>query len=684
MLRIVELPQAYQEGDYPVRSDVVALVKANNHEELNKVVVSCNTKGEPVIFFEDAEWNIRHYFQQNSIHKHTFSFSEFNHSPQLTIELKMVVYGWLFHKSSFRSTPAKPSTLIERFSKLKLVYRYLKAKRMSSITDILNNSTEWLKFESFLSEKNYSQRTLHNIFNSVNHVLALQGWLKIKNGSKKFNPVSRGNKISDLTSQQTLAIPERLADEIFGTAIEMVEEAYPYRREIAKTEQALQDNYLEGKALLESKIESGAITWLTDNTGSIKDTHRFAQEILKLSPESHKTIVKRYLHDFSLRYLSKHKPFNTYYNLLITACYICCGAFSGMRDSELSELTSDSYFTDEFDGRVFHILQSWTFKMGQKKTTWVTAPVSGKAIQLVSVLTESWRNEYNLCSGNPTQVIWLSRIRRSRPPAFSNWHNRLRNFCKQFNIKVTESDYQECMDSNPNSFRKIQKTIKQGELWPLSPHQFRRSLAFYTIRHRLGTTVALKQQYKHLYLQMTEWYTEGGTVARLKNLAVDNQLQELLDNTKLEETTNKIFSFVHSEGTLSGSHGKAIVAMRSDIPHIYSSWDIIYQAVKSGLLTLHGTLHSYCKNGYNCDMDGVINPAFCVNCSDGGSIIDEENAKWWKQKHYTLTEYLSSALSVSPSVYSHCITQIRAAESVMKDFGMTFSIYKHPVEIVEL
>lgn len=109
---------------------------------------------------------------------------------------------------------------------------------------------------------------------------------------------------------------------------------------------------------------------------------------------------------------------------------------------------------------------------------------------------------------------------------------------------------------------------------------------------------------------MTEWYTEGGTVARLNNLVIDDKLQGFLDTIKLEETTNKIFNFVHSDKPLSGSHGKAIVAMRDNVPHIYGSWDIIYQSVKNGTLSLHGTLHSYCKNGYNCDMDGVINPAF--------------------------------------------------------------------------
>ena len=62
------------------------------------------------------------------------------------------------------------------------------------------------------------------------------------------------------------------------------------------------------------------------------------------------------------------------------------------------------------------------------------------------------------------------------------------------------------------------KNVEVGQPWALSTHQFRRTLAFYCIKNRLGTLVALKQQFKHLYLAMTEWYTNGGKLAssRLK------------------------------------------------------------------------------------------------------------------------------------------------------------------------
>ncbi|MDI7263733.1 hypothetical protein QLY38_16305 [Cronobacter sakazakii] len=684
MATAIQLPLELMKHNHAEKDNVVELARLENWERLNQTIVSTDTEGNPVVTFGDSVWDIRHYFSQSKVDKHTFSFLEFRDSSELTIELKLIVYGWLFHKSSVRSKPAKPSSLIDRFSKLKKIYRHLQKNNHRSLIKLTSNKVEWNEFEKSLIQGDLSQRYLDGMFVALNHVLSLQEWLKIDFQLAKLQSVTLGRKLSNKVSQQTLSIPERIADEIYGTAIELVENAYCYRKELALAEKLIQQNYLEAKSIVDSKIQTGVWNWLTDISGEIADYHRYAQEIYKLMPHSAECIIAKNIKNTTILSQIKKHTFKHYYSILISASYICCGAFSGMRHSELGEITSSSYFMENFDGRSFHMLQSKTFKMGEKSTTWVAAPIAKKAIELASELTKEWRLERaNASSKLATDVIWLSRFHRSKIPSFANWTFKLKNFCKQFNINVNPSDFKECVESNPNSSLKIREVVQVGKPWPLAPHQFRRSLAFYTIKHRLGTTISLKQQYKHLYLQMTEWYTEGGTLARLKDLTIDNKLQEILYTTKHEEMTNKIFNFVHSDKPLSGSHGKAIVAMRGNVPHMYSSWDIIYQSVKNGNLSLHGTLHSYCKNGYNCDMDGVINPAFCVDCSSGSSIIDEENAKWWQTKHRELTAYLAVNTSVSISIYSHCITQIRAAELVMRDFGMSFVEYKHQVEVTE-
>ncbi|WP_200885559.1 hypothetical protein [Xenorhabdus nematophila] len=125
---------------------------------------------------------------------------------------------------------------------------------------------------------------------------------------------------------------------------------------------------------------------------------------------------------------------------------------------------------------------------------------------------------------------------------------------------------------------------------------------------------------------MSEWYSNGAIESRLQDIKVDSELINLLNEVKLEQTTAHFDKWFNGDEKLTGSFGKAIVAMRDDKPVIYSNWDSLYRLVKEKRLTLHGTLHSYCKNGYECDMDGVINAAFCVDCRGGGSVVDDKKS----------------------------------------------------------
>ncbi|SON51134.1 hypothetical protein [Vibrio tapetis] len=488
--------------------------------------------------------------------------------------------------------------------------------------------------------------------------------------------------MSNREPQQTLVIPERLCNEIYGKAIKLVEEAIPYKQLIADTEHALQENYLQGKRTLEEKMRQGHTFTFMANNGEI-DVHKFATAVKDTQPKKPKDILAPL--SKKVTHLKHGEDFRRYLGQLINACYIICGGFSGMRESELNKLTPNSYYKDTFKGRDYHLLQSHTFKLGEKRETWVTAPISRQAIELISVLTKKWRQKAKFPSEKYANSLWVNQCYRSKPPVLiTDWSERLRRFCRQFNFVVTEDDYQECAKSNPRSIERINKNVKVGQPWPLASHQFRRTLAFYCIKNRLGTLVSLKQQFKHTYPVMTEWYTNGGKLASLRDLMVDQKVQKALNDINAETTANKIFKQWHSDEKLSGTHGKAIIKMRGDVPTIYSSWDVIYKAVKEGKLTLHGSMHSYCKSGYDCDMDGVVTPQFCVDCGSGSSIIDEQQAKWWQKKHLSLVAYMKSDEDISVSEQSHYITQVRAAENVMRDFDMPFVPFEPDLKVTNL
>lgn len=659
--------------------DIITLIKIQDWEALNDVVVCRNINGEVTARFGQNKWDLLPYSKKKS--KRYINFAYLDNLPELQLELKLITFGWLFYKNIVGAAP-KFSTVEQRVYKIGAAYRYLKSVNAKSLS-YLSHPKRFEAFKSELENQNYSQRNLELIFVSINKATELEPWLEFSFGfTKKIAGVTLSKTLSEKTAQQTLVIPERLADFIYGKAIKLVEDALPHKKLIAETELRLQKNYIAAKVALDNKIKNGSKFACVNTKGEIIDNRKYLTAIANNHPQELSTITAPLSNLIPDIKITNCDDFRRYYGQLITACYIVCGAFSGMRDSELDKLTPDSYYKDSFKDRDFHLLQSGTFKLGEKKETWVVAPIAEQAIELAAELTKAWRELTDYPHSNFPNTLWCNRVLRSRRPnLIIDWPDRLKRFCKHFDCMVTEQDYQECIQSNPNSMNKIKGCVIVGQPWPLASHQFRRTLAYYAIKHRLGTKLAIKQQFKHLRLSMTEWYTNGGQLASLLELSIDPRVQQALETANAEMVANKIFKQWHSNESLSGSFGKTIVKMRNDIPHIYSSWETIYEAVKKGLLTLHGTAHSYCKNGYDCDMDGVVMPQFCVDCSSQGSIITEEQAKWWQKKHHSLVSYMKLEKDASVTEKSHFITQIRAAESVMNDFNMPFEPFEPDLRI---
>ncbi|EJE4185988.1 TPA: hypothetical protein N2903_000604 [Vibrio parahaemolyticus] len=661
--------------------DIVTLYHQGRFEELDAVVICKDRNGNVTATFGQSNWDCFPFSRKKE--RNNLNFSSLDAAPQLQRELKIFTVGWLFNVSPKGRKALRFTGVHARLKDIKKVYSFLMEQNKTSLA-ALSSASLRISLDNTLQEEGYAQQSLEKTFVAINGVIGDSGWHNIPLGIELIRSNKEAQRLSDKDSQQTFVIPERLCHAIYGKAIALIEEALPHAQLLADTESALQDNYIAGKKVLDSKIQQGFNYTFANDDGSI-DSSKYARAISDNLPHEPRSFILPLVDKLPNIPLNNAIEFQRYLGQLITASYIVCGGFSGMRDSELDKLTPNSYYNDTLSGRVHHMLQSHTFKLGEKRETWVTAASSKTAIDLMTVLTKRWRSEITYPDEKYANSLWVNQGARSVPPKLiTKWNERLQRFCKQFDFIVTKEDYQECLTSNPRSLNKVKEIVIIGKPWPMSTHQFRRTLAFYCVKNRLGTLVALKQQFKHLYLSMTEWYTNGGKLASLHDLKVDTQIQQALEEINAETTANKIFKQWHSDETLSGTHGKAIMKMRGDVPTIYSSWDVIYKAVKEGKLTLHGSMHSYCKSGYDCDMDGIVMPQFCVDCGSGSSIVDEEQARWWQKKHRSLVAYMESGEEISVSEHSHYVTQVRAAEKVMADFEMSFTPYEPDLKVANL
>ncbi|WP_314921799.1 hypothetical protein [Aeromonas piscicola] len=702
---VLKLPSDYPIEYAPAAQDVVQLAATHNWDLLNQVPVCTDLYGKVIAQFGQLEWNCSAFSSEIGLHKSKwqFDFRFLANSPRLMLQAKLVSYGWLYHVGHRSGHKCKLSTLASRVNfQLKRIMSFLQQQGSDDLCD-LNIPYVWDLWEQDLKRAQLSSRSIELTFNVLLALDRLGDWLPFRLTLPTINFKQLAVKLAAEGKKQPnqfLVIPETLVDIIYGESVNLVEQVWPHRAALAQLERDLQANYAAGRAVADHKIALKHWTPQHDANGKL-DTNWYSSAINRAAPKTQTAIVINALVDTGLlpEGTVPYNWFAAWRNKLQAACFVCCSSFSGMRVSEVFELRQDSFCTYTVGGKVFHAVRAATHKLaaGKKRDEWLCSPVVEKAIEVAMELSASQREQLQQlaqCSGDHghahtlramSDCLWLIQGNRSQPPRVQSragWNKRLQLYTKHLGAIIDEKALAECRLLNPRSHGTIATKVKIGETWPLSTHQFRRTFASFAVRYHLAHPIALKQQLKHLALRMSEWYCNGGIEARLEDIQVDSEITTALNEAKIEYTTTTYDRWYNSDERLSGGYGKTVVAMRNNKPVIYSSWENLLRLVKEMRLTLHGTLHSYCSNGYECDMAGVVNPAFCVECS--GSVIDADKAQWWKMTHTRLTAYLHEQFTVSLGEYSHFITQIRAAENVMRDHQIDYVAYKHPVEITNL
>ena len=668
----LKLSTDFPSDQLPGTADVPALIKGECWDELNHVPVCVDRYGQACCRFGDTTWDCTPYMVGQCETKpfRQLSFEYLADHPVLLLQAKLIVYGWLFHVGHCNGKHVKLITVCKRFNiNLKKTLLFLLSHGLFDLTELVKPSI-WTSYLSHLEQQSLSRGTLDNIFSALKAIAYLNDWLPFEFRLPEL-PKHLGKKLAPVHKQeyqQFLALPQRLANQIYGAAIQQVEHAWEYKDVLIELEEILQANFKSKKK------------------------------------EPQNVFIRDYLQDTGLLpdgQLDRYWYIN-FTSHLKAACLICCGAFTGMRISELFELRGDSYFTREINGQVFPVVRSSTFKLvsgGKKYEEWLCSPVVEKAIELAVALSAPQKKQLQALADQTHQegqheaadryreisdCLWLTQHHRGSPPKIiqrSKWGRRLTRFCRSIGAIVNEADLAEFRLLNPFDNGAVDRLVV-GQPLRLTPHILRRTFAVIAIRHNLCHTLALKQQFKHLSDRMARWYGNGADLAKTQDVMIDTELQQMIDDAKTEHTATQYHRFWNSDELLAGGEGNAIMTMRDNKPVIYSSWDHIYELVKSGQLVLSGTMHSYCKAGYACKQEGVVNPGFAATCEN--SIITPEQGQWWKNKYKIFVDYMQERQKrndLSPNEYSYCVVQLKAAEQVLTDLKIPYEPYRNLINL---
>ncbi|MBF4269878.1 integrase, partial [Vibrio anguillarum] len=116
--------------------NIVQLYSDRRYKKLDNVVVTKNFDGSPNSYFGDEEWDFRAYLDARIVYKKRIVFSKiFN--DDLAREMKLICFSWLYIAGHHRKGAViKPSTLIARFSKLSVIYKFIDMQGFHSINSL--------------------------------------------------------------------------------------------------------------------------------------------------------------------------------------------------------------------------------------------------------------------------------------------------------------------------------------------------------------------------------------------------------------------------------------------------------------------------------------------------------------------------------------------------------------------
>jgi len=307
-------------------------------------------------------------------------------------------------------------------------------------------------------------------------------------------------------------------------------------------------------------------------------------------------------------------------------CKLQIHVFSGMRDAEAQYLPFHCLDTvNEAHGRSHCFIVGVTTKLSaghQKRARWVTTERDGfRAVriaqQFASVVysaigitpgeSESARDLYPLF----ISVEYLSGRKfdlPSTPGAFtvsttslstgsSSLHRRLRPV-------IEESDLAELEEIDAFRAWRDEPEYSAGQLWPLRPHQLRRSLAMYANASGLVRLSSLRRQLQHITREMTLYYARGSAfVINFVSEDLGGFKRHIASEWQSGEQEAQYMSFVrdvlHSDEPMHGTAGTYYERQKSRGEVLLS--EEFNKQIKMGRLAYRSSPLGGCTNPGSCE-----------------------------------------------------------------------------------
>lgn len=361
---------------------------------------------------------------------------------------------------------------------------------------------------------------------------------------------------------------------------------------------------------------------------------------------------------FENNQISKHANLTRYMTLIQGMAKLWIHLFTGMRDNEVNQLSSDCYQTVQSNEHIIHVIMGYTSKLhggGNKSTYWITfkdIQIGVHAAQSIGEIYALFNPHYDFANPReyplfPTRYSQKHRHKNNRNiesetdfiSNFSGAPTRTQsNFNEYLNhisallgdeLRICESDLAELEAFDGFRNWREEKDCQLGKYWNICTHQFRRSLAVYGARSGIIGLGALSVQYKHLTEAMTLYYRNNAVFA--PNILVSDSQKDFLQELEYQRLVHSYAQFedgvINSASRLLGGAGTYLQLQkdREQLLTVFPNRDETINRMKKGEIAYKTSLLGACTNPDSCEKISFTAITSCLSCAY--AIFDAESAE---------------------------------------------------------
>lgn len=556
------------------------------------------------------------------------------------------------------------------------------------------------------------------IYNGLNRLYTEANSLPFKvNLNKKLNASDFGLTLKE--AEQHTVIPQRLYYMGLQKSEKVINETYALRHELGQLTDYITTYHEKAykcyaKYLIsgDARKKNGGMKWYLGKStkGNKKRTIAFQQAFTALhSPNEEETMSLTQLHkpEISKDYLDKFhserkltigqwtitglKEALSLFKMLNGGCLWGLIARTGMRSDEVYNLNIAQGCTEDIIDRqniyVIHANLSKTVKGSQSiQDEFITTETGMKAYEVLQALHTPLRKRH------PSSQSFFHKIKEDYSKISKG--QIAKHSVAWFKgaigeeLALTNEDLIDLKVSDPNL------SFELGSNYQFTPHQLRRSFAYYLIGYELCNFPQLKQQFSHVSMAMTRHYAKNASKfqkIRHKKRTLANEIDEERINQKARVYLS-IYEKLANKERVAGGKGKEFAkSMTKKDRNLFTekvdndmlSLNFWKKQIRNKKRHLHAVAPGIYCTSTTCGLRTLVNLIECVDCKND-YIVDAVFAEAKRKEAEIHMLYDIENNELTPQTASESYVKVQAAERIMDDLDIDYEPVVFPDEVKNL